>query len=61
MKRKDILIAKLKAKQRIREAVANHQKNFAPPAPPQQPQEQRNATPALQTPADLPPETDQPV
>ena len=58
MKRKDLLIAKLKAKQMIRQAVALHQKNFAPPAPPQPQQEQQNAgtqpIPTPETPTDQP-------
>jgi hypothetical protein len=63
MNRKDVLIAKLKAKQRVREAVMNHKKKFSPPAPPQQQpmtQEQPNAG----TPTTLPAaetQTDQPI
>jgi hypothetical protein len=61
MNRKDVLIAKLKAKQRVREAVMNHKKKFAPPAPPQQ--EVQNVPnpipPAQPVPAEIPP--DQPV
>jgi hypothetical protein len=63
MNRKDVLIAKLKAKQRVRQAVMSHKTKFAPPAPPQQQQEVQNvpnSLPAAQpVPAEIPP--DQPV
>jgi hypothetical protein len=58
MKRTDILIAKLRAKQKIREVVMVHQANFAPPAPPPQQEQQNAGTQPLPTEA-TPPAPDQ--
>jgi hypothetical protein len=57
MKRRDLLIAKLKAKQKVREALIAHKTRFAPP-PPQQ-EMMNNASNPQQT--QTPPAADQPT
>jgi hypothetical protein len=54
MKRTDLLIAKLKAKQLVRGAVQSHQQKFAPPQPQQGEQNAPGNPNQTQTPPDQP-------
>lgn len=62
MNRRDILIAKLKAKQRIRQTMQAHVEKFAPPQP-QQPAPQGQEGQNARTPQEpmVQPAPDQPV
>jgi hypothetical protein len=54
MNRRDMLLAKLSAKQRIEQVVAMHAQNFMPPQPQQPQQQEMNNVASNQRPAAQP-------